>query len=131
MVMCPVTRIALIGVALTALSGCVSQQPTQSACVVTHESGFVGAEKGEARITVARNGSPCTIAAMIRQGSMGEGEVTAQPAHGFAAVRITEETTEITYTPARDYVGADSFDVAFGPNFTMTVLIQVVPAASR
>jgi hypothetical protein len=131
MVMCPVKRIALIGVALTALSGCVSQQPTQSACVVARESGFVGAEKGQERITVAQNGNPCTIAARIRHGSMGEGEVVAQPAHGIAAVRTTEEATEIVYTPARDYVGADSFDVAFGPSFTMTVLVQVAPPASR
>jgi hypothetical protein len=63
--------------------------------------------------------------------AMGEGEVVAQPAHGIAAVRTTEEATEIVYTSARDYVGADSFDVAFGPNFTMTVLVQVVPPASR
>jgi len=131
--MCLVKRIARVGAALTALSGCASQQqqPTQTACVVAHESGFVGAEKGQARITVARNGSPCTIAAMIRHGAMGEGAVAVPPAHGTAAVGITGEATVITYTPARDYVGADSFDVAFGPNFTMTVLVQVVPAASR
>jgi hypothetical protein len=129
--MCPLTRIALIGVGLIALSGCTSQQPTQSACVVAHESGFVGTEKGQERITVAQNGRPCTIAVMIRQGSMGEGAVVVQPAHGAATVRIAGDATEITYTPARDYVGADSFDVAFGANFTMTVLVQIVPAASR
>jgi hypothetical protein len=131
--MCPAKRIARIGMALTALCGCVSQQqqPTQGACVVAHESGFVGAEKGQEQITVAQNGNPCTIAATIRHGSMGEGAVVAPPAHGSATVGIVGDATEITYTPARDYVGADSFDVAFGPNFTMTVLVQVVPAAAR
>jgi hypothetical protein len=28
-------------------------------------------------------------------------------------------------------VGADQFEVAFGPDFTMTVLVQVVPVAPK
>jgi hypothetical protein len=49
------------------------------------------------------------------------------PAHGTAAVRKTAEATVTSYTPASDYVGDDRFKVAFGPDFEMTVLVQVVP----
>jgi hypothetical protein len=123
--------IRLISLALTALSGCTSQQPTQGACVVAHESGFVGAEHGQVQITVGQNGSPCVTAASIGRGSMGQGEIATPPAHGSAAVNTTAEATLISYTPARGYVGPDQFEVAFGPDFTMTVLVQVVPVAPK
>lgn len=122
--------IRLTSLALIALSGCTSQQPTQGACVVSQESGFVGAEHGQEQITVGQNGSPCVIAASIRRGSMGQSAIATPPAHG-SAVNTTEEATLISYTPARGYVGADRFEVAFGPNFTMTVLVQVVPVAPK
>ena len=117
---------------LIALSACSSnQQPTQDACVVAHTTGFVGAGSGEARITVAQNGSPCVISAMIRTGPMGQGEIVTPPAHGTATVQLTETASQVAYTPERSYVGPDRFQVAFGPNFTMTVLIEVVPVATN
>lgn len=98
--------------------------------MVAHTTGFVGAGSGEARITVAQNGSPCVISAVIRSGPMGQGEVVSPPAHGTAAVRLAETATQVAYTPERSYVGPDRFQVAFGPNFTMTVLVDVVPVAT-
>jgi hypothetical protein len=123
----------LIGTVLIALSAsaCASRVPTQSACVVAQESGFIGAGGGQTQITVARNGSPCEIAASIRRASMGEGEVVVPPAHGTATVRTAAEATVISFTPTPDYVGADRFKVAFGPNFELTVLVQVVPIPAR
>jgi hypothetical protein len=121
----------LIGIALIALSGCSTPQPTQDACVVARTSGFVGAGGGEARITVAQNASPCSIDAAIRNGPMGQqGEIVTPPAHGTAALQITTQVTQVSYTPERGYVGPDRFAVNFGPNFTMTVLVQVVPVAT-
>jgi hypothetical protein len=118
----------LIGMALLALSACSSQQqPTKDTCMVAPVSGFVGAGSGQARITVAQDGSPCVISASIRSGPMGPGEVTTPPAHGTATVQLAATVTQVSYTPDRSYVGADRFEVAFGPNFTMTVLVQVVP----
>jgi hypothetical protein len=104
--------------------------PTKAACVVEHVSGFVGAGGGETHITVAQNGDPCVIAADIRGGSMGQGTVETPPAHGNATVQVAAEATQITYTPARDYVGDDAFKVALGPNFTIAVSVSVVPVAA-
>ncbi len=120
----------LIASALVVLSACSNPQPTRDACVVAHVSGFVGAGGGQEHITVAQNGNPCVIDASIRRGAMGQGEITAPPAHGTATVQVTAEATQVSYTPERSYVGADQFEVAFGPNFTMTVLVQVVPIAT-
>ncbi len=123
----------LIATAVASLLACSGQNLTRTACVVAHESGFVGAGGGTERITVAQNGSPCVIATSIRGGSMGPGTITVQPAHGTASVRVDAEATLITYTPAPDYVGADRFAVNFGPNFDLQVLAQIVPltAGSR
>ena len=122
----------LIVAALIVLSACSAPPPTRDACVVADVSGFVGAGHGEAHITVARDGNPCVIDGSIRHGSMGRGEIATPPTHGTAAVLVTAEATQVSYTPEPAYVGADRFDVAFGQNFTMTVLVQVVPiAASR
>ena len=120
-----------VGMALIVLSACSSPQPTRDACVVAHVSGFVGAGGGQEHITVAQNGNPCVIDASIRRGAMGQGDVATPPAHGTAAVQVTAEATQVSYTPERSYVGADQFEVAFGPNFTMTVLVQVVPIATN
>jgi hypothetical protein len=92
--------------------------------VVAHESGFVGAGGGQERITVAENGSPCVIAAAIKQSSMGQGEITTPPSHGTATPPTTAEATFISYIPAREYLGEDRFAVAFGPNFNVTVCIR-------
>ena len=121
----------LIVAALTVLSACSAPPPTRDACVVAHMSAFVGATSVQERMTVAQNGSPCGIDASVRQGSMGRATIAAPPAHGTAEVRITAEATQVVYTPEPSYVGADRFDVAFGPNFTMTVLVQVVPIAAN
>ena len=120
-------RIGLSGLALIALSACTRQVLTRNDCVVATESGFIGTGGGQTNITVARNGAPCEIASSIRGGPMGEGEIAVPPAHGTATVRKTAEATVTSYTPASDYVGDDRFQVAFGPNFEMTILVQVVP----
>ena len=52
------------------------------------------------------------------------------PAQGTATSRRTAEATQVFYTPEHSYVGTDRFEVAFGPDFTMTVLVQVVPIAA-
>ena len=121
-----------VGMALIALSACgAQQQPTQTACVEAPVSGFIGAGKAEAHITVAQNGSPCMISASIDDRSMGAGTIATPPAHGTATVRRAAEATQITYTPQGSYVGADSFEVALGPNFTISVQVQVVPIAAK
>ena len=121
-----------IGIALLALSACrTQQQPTQDACVVAPVSGFVGAGRAEEHITVAQNGSPCMISASIDDRTMGVGTIATPPAHGTATVRRTAEATQITYTPQGSYLGPDSFAVALGPNFTITVQVQVVPIAAK
>jgi hypothetical protein len=122
----------IIGMALIALSACSSsQQPTQDACVVAPVSGFVGAGKAEEHITVAQNGSPCMISASIDDRTMGAGTIATPPAHGIATVRRAAEATQITYTPQGSYLGADSFEVALGPNFSISVQVQVVPIAAK
>src|SRR5262249_22620020 len=117
----------LIGMLLVTLSACANQKPTLTSCVVAHESGFIGAGGSQEHISVGRNGSACTIGATVRGGSMGEGTISVQPAHGVAAVRVTAEATLVSYTPARDYVGPDEFTVNFGPDFDLNVFVQVVP----
>jgi hypothetical protein len=124
------STIRLIGLPLIALSACANPAPSQRACVVADASGFVGAGGGQAHMTVARNGDPCVVAASIRRGPMGQGEIAVAPAHGTATVRTTEAATLISFTPSRDYTGEDKFEVAFGPDFRMTVLVQVVPIAT-
>ena len=124
------TLFGLIGAALIALSACANQTLTQGSCVVAHELGFVGAGEGEERITVAENGSPCVIAAAIKRSSMGQGEITTPPSHGTATLRTTTEATLISYIPTRAYVGEDRFAVSFGPNFNVTVFVQIVSIAT-
>ena len=118
-------------VASVALSACAPPQVlTQDACLVADVSGFIGAGGTQGRMTVARNGAPCVIRLSIRDNSMGDGTVTTPPAHGTATVRVTAEATLISYTPAREYVGPDRFDVAFGPNFNVAVAVDVVASTS-
>jgi hypothetical protein len=127
----------LIGVAacLITLSACAQQKLTQSQCVIGHGSGFVGTTGNEERITVAENGSPCSIDLTGERRGWGQfglgGQIETPPAHGMASVHSTAYATQIIYTPAPNFVGNDSFVVAFGPEFNATVLVQVVPVANN
>ena len=112
--------------AFLVLSGCASPKPTRSTCVVAHEFTFMSTGSMEQQITVARNGSPCVVAMGLGHSGIGGAVVAVPPDHGKAAIRALEESTLISYTPASDYVGPDKFDVAFGPNFTVKVFVQVV-----
>jgi hypothetical protein len=123
-------RFGVFSMVAISLFACASQQPTQNACVVAHGSGFVGAEVGQEHITVAQSSNPCVIAATIGRGAMGQGAIATPPTHGTATVRTITEATLISYTPAHGYVGADGFEVAFGPNFSVTVSVQIVPVAT-
>jgi len=117
---------------LIALSACAEQKLTQSECVVAHESGFMGTPGVQERITVAQNGGPCIIGMTIGRVPMGvEGQIKLPPAHGTASIRATADATFISYTPARDFAGDDRFEVMFGPNFSATVLVRVVPLTSK
>ena len=56
---------------------------------------------------------------------------------GFASVGAncehptgTVEATLISFTPTPGYVGEDRFEVAFGPNFKVTVHVEVVAAGT-
>jgi len=118
--------VVIAAAVLSMLGGCASAKPTQTTCVVAHESSFLGAGSAQERITVARNGPRCVIAESIGHTTMGEAGVSVPPAHGTAAIKVLEEATLIAYTPAPDYVGADRFEVSFGPNFHVNVLVQVV-----
>ena len=132
--------VVIAAAVLSMLGGCASPKPTQTTCVVAHESSFLGAGSAQERcgievdvphcaqerITVARNGPRCVIAESIGHTTMGEAGVSVPPAHGTAAIKVLEEATLIAYTPAPDYVGADRFEVSFGPNFHVNVVVQVV-----
>jgi hypothetical protein len=109
-----------------ALAGCTPQKLTATTCIVGHSSGFAGTTGNQEHITVAQNGSPCVIDMTAgRQGPSFGGEIAKQPLHGTAAIRTTAYATLISYVPNRDYVGQDSFELAFGPDFNVTVLVTV------
>jgi Bacterial Ig domain len=113
----------LIGVValLISLSACAQQKLTQSQCVVGHGSGFVGTTGNQELITVAENGSPCAIDVTGERRGWGQfglgGQIETPPAHGAASVHSTAYVAQIVYTPAPNFVGNDSFVVAFGPDF--------------
>jgi hypothetical protein len=116
---------------LIILSACAKQELTKSECVVAHESGFVDTTGNQQRITVAKNGSPCVIEMTLR-GQIGPGgQIGTPPVHGTASIRDLATATLISYTPARDYVGDDRFEVVFSRDFSTTVLVQVVPLKSE
>ena len=115
---------------LIALSACAKQKLTQQECIVAHESGFIDTTGNQQRITVAQNGRPCVIE-MTMRGQIGPGgEIGTPPKHGTASIRDLATATLISYSPAQDYLGSDRFEVVFGPQFNMTVLVQVVPIES-
>jgi hypothetical protein len=57
------------------------------------------------------------------------GQIETPPAHGTASVRGTAYATQILYTPMPNFVGDDSFVVAFGPDSNVTVLVKVLPVS--
>ena len=117
------------------LSACVQQKLTQSQCVVAHGSGFIGTAGNQEHITVAENGSPCAIDMTGERRGWGQfglgGEIETLPTHGTASVHSTADLTQISYTPAPNFIGSDSFVAAFGPDFNVTVLVQVVPVGTN
>ncbi len=115
---------------LLVLSACAPQQPTHNACVVSRESGFMGAGAPEEHIRVLQNAAPCEMATYVGRGMVQAGRISAPPAHGTATTRLSEGATVIAYTPARDYVGEDRFTVDMGPNFSETIVVQVMPATA-
>jgi hypothetical protein len=121
-----------VGTALLVLLACTAQQqPTPSTCVVAHDSGFVGAGGGQEHITVSQNGQPCVMAMDVGRGAIAGGAIAMPATHGVASVRLSNDTSVISYIPAHDYVGSDRFVVDFGPNFRETVDVQVVPSAAK
>jgi len=112
--------------ALVVLAACTPPKLSSTACIVGHDSGFAGTTGNREHITVAQNGSPCIMDMTSgRQGPGFGGEIVKQPLHGTAAIRATAYATMISYVPNRDYVGPDSFELAFGPDFNVTVLVTV------
>jgi hypothetical protein len=116
---------------LITLSGCAKQKLTQSECLVAHESGFVDTTGNQQHITVAENGSPCVIGMTLRGRIAPGGQIGTPPVHGTDSIRDLATATLISYTPARDYVGDDRFEVVFSRDFNTTVLVQVVPLKSE
>jgi hypothetical protein len=119
---------AMICLALIALSGCTSQKLTETSCIVGHASGFAWTTGTQEHITVAENGSPCilSVTAGREQVAFG-GQIGRRPLHGTADIRYSGYATLISYVPDNDYVGSDSFELVFGPDFNATVLVNVVP----
>lgn len=111
--------------------GCSQQQLTTDTCIVHSASTFAGAGGGNGSITVARNGRPCGMAFVQNNlhgtGFVADPQLLLRPSHGSAAVRMSNGMALITYTPDRDFVGPDLYKIAFGPNFTLTVDVNVVP----
>lgn len=130
----PCTSAASLGTALAVIllsSGCSHQEPTQSSCVVHPASSFAGAASASGDITVERNGSPCAMAFVLNNrselGFVSDPRLITKPAHGSASVRMSDGAAEMLYTPGRDYVGTDRFVVSFGPSYTLSVDVAVVP----
>jgi hypothetical protein len=65
-----------------------------------------------------------------RQGPGFGGEIAKQPQHGTAAIRATAYATLISYVPNHDYVGPDSFELSFGPDFNATIVVTVAALPS-
>lgn len=111
--------------------GCSHQELTQNSCVVHPASSFAGAGRSSGDITVARNGSTCDMAFVLNNrtgsGFVSDPQLITGPAHGSASVRMSNGAAVMTYTPARDYVGPDRFVVSFGPSYTLSVSVAVVP----
>src|SRR5215468_2607768 len=124
----PLSMVAL----LITLSACASQKLTQTQCVVERISGFETTGNRE-HLTVAKNGSPCVLHLTTSQLGL-RGRLVTWPAHGIGYLQDTGlqpdgsgYVTQIVYTPEHDFVGSDQFEVTFGADFNLTVLVQVVP----
>jgi|ERR1700722_2254879 len=112
-------------------SGCSRQELTQSSCVVHPASSFAGAGGSRGEITVARNGAPCGMALVLNSrtdtGFVSDPQLITRPQHGSASVRMSNGAAMMVYTPDQDYVGTDRFVVLFGPSYTLSVDVAVVP----
>ena len=112
-------------------SGCSHQELTQTSCVVHPASSFAAAMSASGDITVARNGAPCEMALVLNNrtgtGFVSDPQLITRPAHGSASVRMSGGAAVMVYTPDRDYVGTDRFVVSFGPSYTLSVDVAVVP----
>jgi hypothetical protein len=112
-------------------SGCTHQQLTQNSCIVHPASSFAGAGGSSGEITVAQNGAPCGMALVLNDrantGFVSDPQLITRPAHGSASARMSNGAAVMVYTPDRDYVGADRFVVLFGPSYTLSVAVSVVP----
>src|SRR6201989_1520216 len=128
-------RLITLAAVLFIFSACAQQRLSQNQCVVGRGSGFVGSTGNEENITVAQNGSPCGIEVAGENSRSGQfglgGQIAKPPAHGTASVRDTAYATQILYTPMPNFVGDDSFMVAFGPNSNVTILVKVVPVSDN
>jgi hypothetical protein len=127
-------KLSAIVTMILLLSACAQQELTQNQCVVGHGSGFVGTTGNQEHITVAENGSPCGLELAGQYRGWGQfglgGRIERPPVHGTASIRDTAYATQISYTPAANFVGDDSFAVSLGPDCNVTVLVKVVPVAS-
>jgi hypothetical protein len=117
--------------ALFILTACAKPPPTPDTCVVPHQSGFIGADNRQERMTMMQNGKPCEMFIMNNKGAVGVGKIVIPATHGVATLRVVYEATILSYTPAHDYVGSDRFTVAFGSDFTETLEVEVVPSTAK
>lgn len=112
-------------------SGCSHQELTQNSCIVHPASSFAGSGGSNGDITVARNGAPCEMALVLDSragtGFVADPQLITRPAHGSASARMANGAAVMVYTPDRDYVGTDRFVVSFGPSYTLSVDVAVVP----
>lgn len=129
---------ARLGAALTLTllySGCSQQELTQNSCVVHPASSFAGSGSSSGDITVAQNGAPCEMALVLNSrtgmGFVSDPQLITRPAHGSASARMTNGAAVMVYTPDRDYIGTDRFVVSFGPSYTLSVAVAVVPLAQK
>ena len=124
---------ATLAAALFIQAACAAQHPTPTpgACIVPHQSGFIGTGSDQQRMAMVQNGKPCEMFIMNSRGSVGVGKILTPATHGTASLRFTYEATFISYAPAHDYTGSDRFAVAFGSDFIETVEVQVVPSSTR
>jgi hypothetical protein len=109
-------NLSAVATVIFALSACAKQELTRSQCVIGHGTDFAGATGSQEHITVAENGSPCGIELVGEHCSGGQfglgGQIKTPPAHVTASLRDAAEATQISYTPAANFVGNDSFVVS-------------------
>jgi len=84
---------------------------------------------GNFKITVKKDGGPCSALQSTRRGSWQSGSITAPPQHGTASVTINGAQAVFVYTPAKGYVGPDVFraEIAASRPFPQRIDIVVTP----